>query len=339
MAARSRRVTLRDLAEETGLSQSAVSYALRGLRVPVDTQQRVHEAAERLGYQADPIARALASGRTGTVGLLCESLDDLWQQSVAAAVGTALLGTGNSTLIVDVANDPDTERREARRLVDQRVDALITLPADPGAAHWHEIAASVPVISLGDALPHANTAAEIVFDNDRGVREGLTWFADAGHQRVAFLTPNLDATPDRPAEQVVRALGHELGLEVAVVPSPFSLDAASAVVQDLLRRDPRPTGFFCLADSIAHGVYDAVREVGLEIPRDVSVIGYDDRPVSRLLHPPLTTFQWPLEDIVRSLVEQVGLAVDAETRGVRIVHVATRMVRGSVGQAPPPSGG
>jgi LacI family transcriptional regulator len=330
MAARSRRVTLRDLAEETGLSQSAVSYALRGLRVPEDTQQRVREAAERLGYQADPIARALASGRTGTVGLLCESLDDLWQQSVAAAVGTALLGTGNSTVIVDVANDPDTERREARRLVDQRVDVLITIPADPGAEHWREVAASVPVISLGDTLPHANTAAEIVFDNDRGVREGLIQFAAAGHQRVAFLTPNLDATPDRPAEQVVRSLGHELGLAVDVVPTPFDLDAASAVVQDLLRRDARPTGFFCLADSIAHGVYDAAREVGLEIPTDVSVIGYDDRPVSRLLTPPLTTFQWPLDEIVRSLVAQVRLAVDEGSRGVRIVHVATRKVRGSV---------
>src|SRR6185369_10359118 len=105
MAERRRRPTLRDIAAETGLSTAAVSYALRGLRVPEDTQQRVREAAERLGYQADPIARALASGRTGTVGLLCESLDDLWQQSVAAAVGTALLATGNSTVIVDVAND------------------------------------------------------------------------------------------------------------------------------------------------------------------------------------------------------------------------------------------
>ena len=330
MAARSRRVTLRDLAEETGLSQAAVSYALRGMRVPEETQERVRDAAERLGYQADPIARALASGRTGTVGLLCESLDDLWQQSVAAAVGSALLDTGNSTLIVDVANDPDTERREARRLVDQRVDVLITIPADPGAEHWQEVAAAVPVISLGDALPHADTAAEIVFDNDRGVREGLNQLAAAGHQRVAFLTPNLDATPDRPAEQVVRSLGRELGLEVAVVPTPFDLDAASVVVQGLLRRDPRPTAFFCLADSIAHGVYDAVRENGLEIPRDVSVIGYDDRPVSRLLNPPLTTFQWPLDEIVRSLVVQVRLAVDEGTRGVRTVHVATRKVRGSV---------
>ncbi len=337
MAARSRRVTLRDLAEETGLSQSAVSYALRGLRVPEETQQRVRDAAERLGYQADPIARALASGRTGTVGLLCESLDDLWQQSVAAAVGSALLDTGNSTLIVDVANDPETERREARRLVDQRVDVLITIPADPGAEHWREVAAAVPVISLGDALPHAETAAEIVFDNDRGVREGLNQFAAAGHQRVAFLTPNLDATPDRPAEQVVRTLGHELGLDVSVVPTPFDLDAASAVVQDLLRREPRSTGFFCLADSIAHGVYDAAREVGLEIPEDVSVIGYDDRPVSRLLVPPLTTFQWPIEDIVRSLVEHVRRAADEGIRGVRIVHVATRRLRGSV--ARPREGG
>jgi LacI family transcriptional regulator len=331
MAARPRRVTLRDLADETGLSQAAVSYALRGMRVPEETQARVREAAERLGYQADPIARALASGRTGTVGLLCESLDDLWQQSVAAALGAGLLGTGRSTLIVDVANDPATESLEARRLVDQRVDALITIPADPGAGHWREVAQLVPVISVGDALPHADTAAEIVFDNDRGVREGLTQFATAGHRKVAFLTPNLDATPDRPAEQVVRALGRELGMNVEVVTTPFDLDAASAVVQDLLRRKARPTGFFCLADSIAHGVYDAAREVGLEIPREVSVIGYDDRPVSRLLSPPLTTFRWPLDDIVPSVVEHVRRAVEDGVRGVRIVHVATRMVRGSVG--------
>lgn len=330
MAARSGRITLRDLADDTGLSQAAVSYALRGLRVPVETQARVREAADRLGYQADPIARALASGRTETVGLLCESLDDLWQQSVAAAVGSALLGTGRATLIVDVANDPATEALEARRLVDQRVDALITIPADPGAAHWRQVAELVPVISLGDALPQAETAAEIVFDNDRGVREALHQLAAAGHRRVALLTPNLDATPDRPAEQVVRTLGRELGLDVEVVTTPFDLDAASAVVQDLLRRELRPTAFFCLADSIAHGVYDAARELGLVIPDDLSVIGYDDRPVSRLLDPPLTTFRWPLEDIVPSLVELVRPAVEDGVRGVRVVHVANRMVRGSV---------
>lgn len=331
---RPRRVTLRDLAEDTGLSQAAVSYALRGMRVPEDTQARVQEAADRLGYQADPIARALASGRTGTVGLLCESLDDLWQQSVSAALGAALLEIEQSALIVDVANDPATEAREARRLVDQRVDALITIPADPGAEHWAGLAERVPVIGLGDALPAARTAAEIVFDNQRGVREGLHQLAEAGHRRVAFLTPNLDATPDRPAEQVVHGLAAELGLRVDVVTSEFDLDAASTVVREVLSAPTPPTAFFCLADSIAHGVYDAARHLGLGIPQDLSVIGYDDRPVSRLLDPPLTTFRWPVDDIVTAVVENTGRAIADGTRGVRVVLEATRMIRGSVG--PPP---
>jgi LacI family transcriptional regulator len=166
------------------------------------------------------------------------------------------------------------------------------------------------------------------------VREGLTQFAAAGHHRVALLTPNLDSTPDRPAEHVVRSHGRALGLDVAVVNSRFDLDAASAVVQDLLRREQRPTAFFCLADSIAHGVYDAARELGLSIPGQLSVIGYDDRPVSRLLDPPLTTFRWPLEEIVPTVVEHTRRAVAEGIRGVRVVHVATRMVRGSVGPAP-----
>ena len=81
MTDRRRRPTLRDIATETGLSPAAVSYALRGLQVPLETQQRVREAAERIGYQVDPIARALALGRTGNVGVLCGSLEDIWQQS------------------------------------------------------------------------------------------------------------------------------------------------------------------------------------------------------------------------------------------------------------------
>ena len=131
MPERRKRVTLRDLADDTGLSPAAVSYALRGLHVTEETQQRVREAAERLGYQADPIARALASGRTDTIGVLCGSLEDMWQQSVAAALGRSLLDAGRIGLIVDASNDPELEATLARRLVDQRVDALIVLPVDP----------------------------------------------------------------------------------------------------------------------------------------------------------------------------------------------------------------
>ncbi|MBE7163552.1 MAG: LacI family DNA-binding transcriptional regulator, partial [Williamsia herbipolensis] len=140
MRERPKRVTLRDVADETGLSPAAVSYALRGMQVPVETQERVRAAADRLGYQVDPVARALASGRTGYVGVLCGSLSDIWQQNVAAALGRGLLEENRHALIVDASRNPALEKELANQLVDQRVDALIVLWANPHAAHWSEIA-------------------------------------------------------------------------------------------------------------------------------------------------------------------------------------------------------
>ena len=207
---RRRRPTLRDIATETGLSPAAVSYALRGLQVPPETQQRVREAADRIGYQVDPIARALALGRTGNVGVLCGSLDDFWQQSIAAALGRGLLEAERQALIVDAANDPEIEADLAQRLVDQRVDALIVLPVDPCGPQWKKLADDTVLVSIGDALPGAATAAEVVFDNTWGVTEALTSLAAVGHRRVAVLTPLATSTPDRPAEAVVHTVGPKL---------------------------------------------------------------------------------------------------------------------------------
>lgn len=327
---RRRRPTLRDIAEDTGLSSAAVSYALRGLHVPAETQARVRESALRLGYQADPIARALASGRTGTVGVLCGSLTDPWQQEVAAALGRALLGAGRNALTVDAGNEPAHEAELARRLVDQRVDAVIVLPVDPLASHWVETAGLVPVVAVGDGLPEAATAGEVVFDNVTGVTDGLRQLAGHGHTRVTVLTPTDRATPDRPAEQVVQRVAAELGLIARLRTAPHDLDGAAAVVRDALRGDAPPTAFLCLADAIAFGVYAAAGELGLRVPDDVSVLGYDDQPVSRLLDPPLSSYRWPLTELVEHVVRCVLAAIDDGAHRDRVVIVPTPMPRRSV---------
>jgi LacI family transcriptional regulator len=334
MPERRRRVTLRDIADDTGLSQAAVSYALRGLHVPEETQVRVRQSADRLGYQVDPIARALALGRTDTVGVLCGSLDDIWQQSVAAALGRQLLAAGRIALIVDAANDPEREEALAQRLVDQRVDAVIALPLDPKGAHWARIAAQTALVSIGDGLPGVATVAEVTFDNVKGVTDGLEQLAAAGHRRVAVLTPSDRATPDRPAEEVVARVAPRLRLTATLRTTPHDLDGASEAVFGVLNGPEPPTGFLCLADSIAFGVYDAVARLSLSVPGDVSVIGYDDLPVSRLLHPPLSTYRWPVADLVDAVVSRTVRAIDSGTTSRRKVLSPERVERGSVG--PPP---
>jgi LacI family transcriptional regulator len=335
---RSKRPTLRDIAHETGLSAATVSYALRGLQVPAQTQARVRDVAVRLGYQADPIARALASGRTGNVGVLCGSLQDIWQQGVAARLGRALLEAGLNALIVDATNDPTVEAGLAQRLVDQRVDALICLPIDPNGAHWNLIGQRTALISIGESLPGADADAEVVFDNAAGVSDALTQLHAAGHRRVAVLTPLAADTPDRPAESVAHRRGGELGLQISIHTTPHELDGATEVARVVLGSADRPTAVFCLNDSLAYGVYAAARELGLDIPADVSVLGFDDHPVSRLLTPPLSSYHWPLELLVSSVVQRTLAAVDDRPTSDRLVLSPTSMPRGSIA-APRAAGG
>jgi len=329
------RPTLKDIAAETGLSMAAVSYALRGLHGTPETRQRVQDAADRLGYQADPVARALASGRSGSVGVLCASLEDLWQQRLAAALGRELLAPDRNAWIIDSAGDADRQLELAQHLVDHRADAIVVIPINPAAKGWARIAQQAPVIAIGDALPGAKAKSEVLFDNETGVSTALRRLADAGHRNVAVLSPSHQLETDRPAEEVAQRIAAGLKLKVRIIPCPHDLAGATEVARDLLSSTPRPTGILALADSMAFGVYAASRELGLRVPEDLSLLGYDDQPLSQLLTPPLSTFHWPLEDLVNDVVARVTSAVDTNRRVRRTTVRPTLIERGSV--AAPPS--
>jgi len=156
-----KRVTIREVADAAGLSPAAVSYALRGIQVSEETQERVRRVATELGYEANPIARALASGRSGMVGIVGPTLEDLWQQRLVAEAGRVLLEHERYALILDPGADPDRQRILAGQLRDQQVDGLIVSPIDPADEFWIELAASVPVVSIGDSLAGAAAARSL----------------------------------------------------------------------------------------------------------------------------------------------------------------------------------
>jgi LacI family transcriptional regulator len=316
-----KRVTIREVADAAGVSPAAASYALRGMQVSEETQERVRKIATDLGYEANPIARGLASGRTGMVGILGPALEDLWQQRLVAEAGRVLLAHDRYALILDAGGDPVRQRALATQLRDQQVDGLILSPVDPSDAFWSELAESLAIVSIGDALPGPGAAGEVLFDNRTGVRSALEHLHALGHRRIAVLRPPGSPTTDRPAEVYVGAEADRLDLEVDVVSSPYELDEATDVARAVLAADRRPTAVFCFSDSIAYGVYAAARELELRIPDDLSVIGYDDHPVSILLAPPLTSFSWDTERLVEVAVEMVLSAIDGHPRRRRRVVI------------------
>jgi DNA-binding LacI/PurR family transcriptional regulator len=331
--AQRKRVTIREVAQKTGLSPAAVSYALRGIQTSEETQERVRQAADELGYEAHPIARALASGKSGVVGLLCGSLEDLWQQSLAVGIGRALLARDRYALILDAAGDPAKELLLARRLADQRVDGLIVQPLDPSAEHWTELAETLPVVSIGDSLRGGHAYGEVVFDNRRGVTLVLEHLHELGHRHIAVLTPTGESTPDRPSDVHVHAEAARLGLDATVLTSGQSLTEATEAACRLLDAPDRPSAVFCLADSIAYGVYAATRDLCMAVPADVSIAGYDAHPMSAVLSPPMTTVDWDIEGIVHSAVRLIVGAIDGKPRRRRVVSEPTLVARTSTGPA------
>jgi LacI family transcriptional regulator len=240
-----------------------------------------------------------------------------------------LLARDHFALAADAGGDPARQRRVVTQLRDQQVDGLIVSPVDPADPFWIELAESVAVVSIGDALVEAKVAGEVVFDNRSGVRAALEQLHAAGHRRIAVLRPPGAPTADRPAEVVVAAEAERLGLEVSVTGTPYELDEATVVARGALSDGSRPTAAFCLSDSIAYGVYAAARELGLRIPDELSVIGYDNHPVSALLAPPLTSFDWDPDRMARVAVEIV-LGAIAGKRRRRVVIEPTLCRRDSI---------
>jgi LacI family transcriptional regulator, galactose operon repressor len=201
---------------------------------------------------------------------------------------------------------------------------------DPSGAHWADLADRTVLVSIGDGLPGAATAAEIVFDNEVGVSAALELLAREGHRRIAVLSPSSEDTPATPAELAVRRVSRRLGLAVSVHTSPHDLDGAATVAAAALAEPEPPTAFFCLADSMAYGVYAAANRLALRIPGDVSVLGYDDHPVSRVLTPPLSNFRWPVDEVVAYAVERTVRAIDENRRSRRKLVTPVLRSRGSI---------
>lgn len=331
---RRQRTTLKDVAAATGLSSATVSYALRGLQVPPETQERVRAAARELGYEVNPIARALASGRTGMVGVLSGSLADLWQQSLAVQLSRGLLARDRYAIITDANGDPGRERQLAFQLRDQQVDGVLVSPLDPAGAYWGELSAAVPVVSIGDALSAAPRAGCVIFDNRYGVATALEHLRTLGHRRIAVLTPSLPTTPDRPAGVFALEQGERLGLDVVLVGSAASVAEAADAAAPVLEQRDRPTAMFCLSDSMAYGCYLAASRLGLRVPQDLSVLGYDDHEMAELVVPPLTTFAWEVPGIVKSAVAQLVRAIDKGGRRQPRTFRPELQDRGSTAAAP-----
>ncbi|MGS2619774.1 LacI family DNA-binding transcriptional regulator [Micromonospora sp. LZ34] len=334
------KASIRDVAAAAGVSVTTVSHVLNnksGTRVSPETRERVESAARQLGYAANGLARGLRLQRSSTLGLLSDVIATtphagriiLGAQEAASARGFVLL-------LLTTGGDPDVERREIHALHQHRVDGVLYATMYHQVVRVPEELRPMPVVLL-DASSDDPTVSSVVPDEVEGGRSATRELLAHGHRRIGFVTNVDDIPATRGRLAGYRAALTEAGL--AFRPDLVRVDVSDTqggyrAARELLRHPERPTALFCFNDRMAMGAYRAAAELGLDIPGDLSVIGFDNQElIAEGLHPGLSTVALPHYEMgawaVETMVELLDKPAGAGRPDVRQVVMPCPVVRRS----------
>ncbi|WP_159453362.1 LacI family DNA-binding transcriptional regulator [Plantibacter flavus] len=306
-------MTSRDVARLAGVSQPTVSRALRDdIRVSEQTKQRVREAAQLLGYIPSEAGRALSSGRTRRIGMLLTDLDSQFYSHIIAPVHRELERLGYQLMLHTETADNDTI---VERLLANGLDGVIlaTTTID-SAAPLRLRDRGLPFVYFNRTGSLVDADATVV-DAAPGYREAVRAAVDLGHRNVAAVLGPSNTSTAQHREQALRAALGEHGIvldERLVRRVPYSSAAGEIAARELLESagEPAPTLVFCGNDVVAYGALNAAHRLGLRVPDDLSVVGFDDLPEAA----------WPIIDLATVGFDIAGMASASANLVVRRIE-------------------
>jgi len=304
MAPSRTRATIKDVAAEAGVHPSTVSRVLTdhaGSSIKPATREVVLAAATRLGYRPSVLARGLRLRQTMTLGMLVPDITNPFFSSIIKGAEHAARSRGYNVILCNSEDDPEREAVCLHQLREHQVDGLLIASSQMADDTIEELRADgYPFVLLNRATHNAEDLA-VVVDNHTAAAEVIGYLAGLGHRRIGHVAGPLNTTTGIDRLAGYRAAVRELGLadDVALVieADSFSIEAGHSALERMLAGPAEPTALFAANDLIAIGMIQLLRETGIAVPGDLSVVGFNDIPLAGLLQPALTTVRVPQLDM------------------------------------------
>lgn len=330
---------IKDVAKLGGVSTATVSHVINNTRfVSEETKQKVLAVIEQLNYTPNAHARNLASGRSSSLGLIISDIANPFFPELVKSIQEQATEHGYDVILMNTNYDPARTASCVQRLIEQKVRgvAIMTSEMDQGLrARLAAKEVTTVFLDLGTVGPHTSN---IVVDYEKGIRQGVEHLLALGHRRIAYISgpPHLKSAARRRAAftRMMKKYRDSLHTMPSIFEGDFKTEGGQKAARQILRLDPLPTAIISANDLMAIGALRELKNAGLRVPEDMSVIGFDDILFASLADPPLTTIALPRAEIGRAAIEALIQTTAADGNLGRKFKVKTHLVtRGSTGPA------
>ncbi|MCI1662800.1 MAG: LacI family transcriptional regulator [Actinomyces sp.] len=313
--------TITDVAALAGVSPSTASRALRGSgQISAATRARVEEAARELDYVANPSAVRLVNGRTDAIGLVVPFVTRWFFAQAVTGAEDVIRGADHDLLLYNLGGPDGRQRFFERMPLRNHVAGVLVLSLALSEKERAQLAQMrVPLVTVGHDAPGASS---VMIDDRAAAATAVQYLLNLGHRRIGLIG-GLPEDPMHFTSSALRARGYREALtaagapvdETLIVPSDYTIDGGRRAAVRLLALPTPPTAIFAMSDEMAIGAIDAARSMGVRVPEDLSIVGFDDHDLAAFFH--LTTIRQPVQEegreAARILLRMLSAPDEAET--------------------------
>lgn len=324
--------SLSSIAERTGVSISTVSRVLSGnaakYRIAEGTAKRILDEAARCNYAPSQLAQSLRKRQTRTIGLLTPSLANPYFAEMSSVIISEVHNRGYTTIVIDTMENEGNFNDGLTQLVARQVDGIIAVPCGQDHSVVESVNRDAVPVMLVDRYYEDFPLPYVTTNNYKGGYDATRLLLNAGHRKIACIQGVRSSAPNN--ERVrgyMDALG-EAGLsgEALVAGNEFSIQNGYLETKLLLSRRDRPTAVFALSNNITLGVLKALREAGLRIPADISLVSFDNYAYMDYMEPPITRVSQPVEDMAMLATKILFDRIEGYSPGVSQLRLSPTLI-------------
>ena len=324
--------TMKDLAKRTGLGLATISSYFNGGNVREKNRKKIEEAIEELHYEVNEVARNLKTNATKTIGVVIPELNNTFCAEIITGIEDILRNHGYATMICDCRTDKKLEQEAVEFLCRKRVDGIINMPVDTEGGHLKTFQKTGKPIVLIDRKIKGVVCDSVLVDNEQAASDALRLLYEKGHRNIGIIGgPEEISTAQERMKGYCKTM-EELNLPVRqslIVHGDYTIQGGVKAMETLVQENPEMTAVFITNYEMTMGAVIGLNELGIRIPEEISLVGFDNLPFARACNPKLTIVSQPTDKIAEAAagimlerLEHAGYESGCRTEklGTTIIH-------------------